>query len=212
MITVMIADDDAIVREGLKLMIGTQEDMLLLGVAEDGREALALCREHRPDVAILDIRMQGMDGLEAAERILEETLSQPLLLTTFDEEDFILRALQVGVSGYILKNSPAERIMSAVRAVAAGAAVFQQDILEGISDRLEKTKQDGRTFFEGLSKRELEVVELIAKGYSNQEIAETLYLSNGTVRNHVSLILEKTGLSHRTQIAVQYLDGMEGTS
>lgn len=212
MITVMIADDDAIVREGLKLMIGTQEDMLLLGVAGDGREALALCREHRPDVAILDIRMQGMDGLEAAERILEETLSQPLLLTTFDEEDFILRALQVGVSGYILKNSPAERIMSAVRAVAAGAAVFQQDILEGISDRLEKTKQDGRTFFEGLSKRELEVVELIAKGYSNQEIAETLYLSNGTVRNHVSLILEKTGLSHRTQIAVQYLDGMEGTS
>lgn len=207
MITVIIADDDAIVREGLKLMLGTQEDMRLMGVAEDGRGALKLCREHRPDVALLDIRMEGMDGLSAAERILEEGLSQPLLLTTFDEEEFILRALQVGVSGYILKNSPAERIMSAIRAVAAGAAVFQQDILEGISDRLEKRRQDGGTFFEGLSRREMEVVELIAQGCSNQEIADRLYLSNGTVRNHVSLILEKTGLTHRTQIAVQYLNG-----
>lgn len=207
MITVMIADDDAIVREGLKLMIGAQEDMRLLGAAADGREALELCRMHRPDVALLDIRMAGMDGLTAAERILEEGLSQPLLLTTFDEEEFILRALQAGVSGYILKNSPAERIMSAIRAVTSGAAVFQPDILEGISGRLAKHRQDGQAIFEGLSKREMEVVELIAEGYSNQEIADRLYLSNGTVRNHVSLILEKTGLSHRTQIAVQYLNG-----
>lgn len=206
MITIVIADDDAIVREGLKLMIGTQEDMLLQGVASDGREALALCREHRPDVALLDIRMEGMDGLTAAERILAEGLSLPLLVTTFDEEEFILRALQAGVSGYILKNSPAERIMSAIRAVAAGAAVFEQDILESISGRLERHKQDGQAFFEGLSKREMGIVELIAKGCSNQEIADQLYLSNGTVRNHVSLILEKTGLTHRTQIAVQYLN------
>lgn len=206
MITVIIADDDAIVREGLKMMVGTQEDLLLVGIAADGREALELCRGHRPDVALLDIRMERMDGLTAAERILEEGLSQPLLLTTFDEEEFIMRALQAGVSGYILKNSPAERIMNAIRAVASGAAVFQPDILEGISEMLVLERQDGRNFFEGLSKREMEVVELIAEGYSNQEIADKLYLSNGTVRNHVSLILEKTGLSHRTQIAVQYLN------
>lgn len=206
MITVIIADDDGIVREGLKMMIGAQEDMRLLGVAADGREALELSREQRPDVALLDIRMAGMDGLTAAERILEEGLSQPLLLTTFDEEEFILRALQAGVSGYILKNSPAERIISAIRAVASGAAVFQPDILEGISGRITGKRQDGKAFFEGLSKREMEVVELIAEGYSNQEIADKLYLSNGTVRNHVSLILEKTGLAHRTQIAVQYLN------
>lgn len=206
MITVIIADDDGIVREGLKMMIGAQEDMRLLGIASDGREALELSREQRPDVALLDIRMAGMDGLTAAERILEEGLSQPLLLTTFDEEEFILRALQAGVSGYILKNSPAERIISAIRAVALGAAVFQPDILEGISGRLKGNRQDGRAFFEGLSRREMEVVELVAEGYSNQEIADKLYLSNGTVRNHVSLILEKTGLAHRTQIAVQYLN------
>ena len=125
MITVVIADDDGIVREGLKMIIGAQEDMRLLGEAGDGREALALCREHRPDVALLDIRMTGMDGLDAAERILEEKLSQPLLLTTFDEEELILRALKAGVSGYILKNAPAVRILSAIRAAAAGAAVFQ---------------------------------------------------------------------------------------
>lgn len=212
MITVIIADDDGIVREGLKMMIGIQEDMRILGVAADGREALELSRAQRPDVALLDIRMAGMDGLTAAERILEEGLSQPLLLTTFDEEEFILRALQAGVSGYILKNSPTERIISAIRAVASGAAVFQPDILEGISGRLTGNRQDGKTFFEGLSKREMEVVELIAEGYSNQEIADKLYLSNGTVRNHVSLILEKTGLAHRTQIAVQYLNSSTGLS
>lgn len=205
MITVVIADDDAIIREGLKLMIGTQPDMRVLGIAEDGAEALVLCREHRPDVVLLDIRMPQMDGIEAAERILLEELSQPLLLTTFDEEDFILRALNIGVSGYILKNSPAERIMNAIRAVAAGATVFQQDILDCIQDRLDGSRAVGKEIFQNLSKRELEVVELIAEGYSNQEIADKLFLSNGTVRNHVSLILEKTGLEHRTQIAVWYL-------
>lgn len=205
MITVVIADDDAIIREGLKLMIGTQPDMRILGIAADGGEALTLCREHRPDVVLLDIRMPQKNGIEAAERILLEELSQPLLLTTFDEEDFILRALNIGVSGYILKNSPAERIMNAIRAVAAGATVFQQDILECIQGRLEKGNRQGAEVFAMLSKREMEVVELIAAGYSNQEIADKLFLSNGTVRNHVSLILEKTGLEHRTQIAVQYL-------
>lgn len=209
MITVVIADDDAIIREGLKLMVGTQEDMHLLGIAEDGAGALALCREHRPDVVLLDIRMPGMDGIEAAERIMQEALSLPLLLTTFDEEDFIFRALNIGVSGYILKNSPAARIMHAIRAVAAGASVFQQDILESIQDRLDTGKIGSLACFEGLSKREMEVVELIADGYSNQEIAEKLFLSNGTVRNHVSLILEKTGLTHRTQIAVRYLKNNE---
>lgn len=206
MIKVVIADDDAIVREGLKLMLSMQQDMHFAGAAENGEAAVALCREQKPDVALLDIRMPGMDGIAAAEIILREKLAQPLLLTTFDEEDFIIKALGIGVSGYILKNSPSERIMNAIRAVAAGAAVFQQDILECVQGRLETGKGGGQAFFEGLSKREMEVAELIAEGYSNQEIADKLYLSNGTVRNHVSLILEKTGLEHRTQIAVQYLN------
>lgn len=207
MITVVIADDDAIIREGLGLMFSAWEDIRVLGCGKDGQEALALCREHRPDVVLLDIRMPVLDGIGAAERILSEGLSQPLLLTTFDEEDFILRALNIGVAGYILKNSPPERIAQAIRAVAAGATVFQQDILECIQDRVENGKSGGAALFAGLSKRELEVVELIAEGLSNQEIADRLFLSNGTIRNHVSLILEKTGLEHRTQIAVRYLSG-----
>lgn len=206
MIKIVIADDDAIVREGLRLMLSMQQDMELAGIAENGKEAVDLCKKQRPDVVLLDIRMPEMDGIAAAEIILEEKLAQPLLLTTFDEEDFIIGALGIGVSGYILKNSPSERIMNAIRAVAAGAAVFQQDILECVQGRLETRKSGGEAFFEDLSKREMEVVELIAEGYSNQEIADKLFLSNGTVRNHVSLILEKTGLEHRTQIAVQYLN------
>ncbi len=206
MIKVVIADDDAIVREGLKLMLSMQQDMQLVGVAENGKEAVVLCREQKPEVALLDIRMPETDGIAAAEIILQEKLAQPLLLTTFDEEDFIVKALAIGVSGYILKNSPSERIMNAIRAVAAGAAVFQQDILECVQGRLETRKSSGEAFFANLSKREMEVVKLIAEGCSNQEIADKLYLSNGTVRNHVSLILEKAGLEHRTQIAVQYLN------
>lgn len=207
MITLIIADDDTIIREGLKLMISTCDDLSVLGICKDGKEALDMCRELHPDVALLDIRMPNMDGIEASKRILQEELAQPLLLTTFDEEEFILQALQIGVAGYILKNSPAERIMNAIRAVAAGAVVFQQDILECIQGHVESEKEDN--FFTNLSNREMEVVKLIAEGYSNQEIADRLFLSNGTVRNHVSLILEKTGLEHRTQIAVRYLKGKD---
>ncbi len=204
MIKVLIADDDAIIREGLRMILETQEDMEFMGAAADGKNALTLCREKNPDVVMLDIRMPGMDGIEAAQRILEERLSVPLLLTTFDEPDLILRALRAGISGYILKNSPAERILSAIRAINAGGTVFQADVLEFIRSRV--SSQAGSHFFELLlSPRELEIVKLIAEGLSNKEIGEKLYLTNGTVRNHISTILEKTGLEHRTQIAVRYL-------
>lgn len=205
MVTVIIVDDDMIIREGLKLLISSCEDIRVVGIAQDGKEALKLCREVRPDVALLDIRMPQMDGIEVSKRILQEELSQPLLLTTFDEEDFIVQALAIGVYGYILKNSPAERIMNAIRAVAAGAVVFQQDILECIQGRVDRDQRDDACF-QNLSNREMDVVKLIAEGYSNQDIADKLFLSNGTVRNHVSIILEKTGLEHRTQIAVRYLN------
>ncbi len=206
MIKVLIADDDIIVREGLKLIISSQRDMSVVGEAADGNEALGICRKIRPDVALLDIRMPGEDGITAAENMLAEKLCVPLLLTTFDEEDFIIRALKSGISGYILKNSPAERILNAIRTVSTGGNVFQEDILKYVR---EKISADGgyREIFGLLSQRETEVVRLIAEGLSNQEIADKLYISNGTVRNHISTILEKTGLEHRTQIAVKWLTG-----
>lgn len=208
MIKVLIADDDAIVREGLKMIISSQQDMSVSGEARNGNEALRMCREIRPDVALMDIRMPECDGITAAEKMLAEKLCAPLLLTTFDEEDFILRALKSGINGYILKNSPAERIISAVRTVSVGGTVFQQDILEYIRGRIDIAPDTGgREIFALLSPRETDIVKLIADGLSNQEIADRLFISNGTVRNHISTILEKTGLDHRTQLAVRWLRG-----
>jgi DNA-binding NarL/FixJ family response regulator len=205
MIRVLIADDDAIIREGLKMIIETQPDMEFLGAAKNGEEAVHLCMEFKPDVVMLDIRMPVMDGIEAAERILEKKVSIPLLLTTFDEPELILRALRVGINGYILKNSPAERILSAIRVIHAGGTVFQADILEFIRGRVSNSHCESNLFSILLSPREMDIVKLIAEGLSNKEIGERLFLTNGTVRNHISTILEKTGLEHRTQIAVKYL-------
>lgn len=203
MIKVLIADDDIIVREGLKLIISSQEDMCVCGEAENGNSALELARELHPDVALLDIRMPECDGITAAENMLAEELCAPLLLTTFDEEDFILRALKSEICGYILKNSPAERILNAIRTVNSGGTVFQEDILKYVRGKIIPT--NGGEVFAELTPREIEVVRLISEGLSNQQIAEKLFLSNGTVRNHISAILEKTGLEHRTQIAVMWL-------
>lgn len=205
MIRIIIADDDAIIREGLKMIIETQPDIEWVGSAGSGREAVALCRGLRPDVILLDIRMPELDGIDAARMILEEQSAKPLLLTTFDESDLIMRALKVGVFGYILKNSPAERILSAVRTVSTGGTVFQQDILAYIRAKVSRNSTKNG-IFEIMSAREMEVVELIAEGLSNRDIGARLFISDGTVRNHISTIMEKTGLEHRTQIAVRYLN------
>lgn len=205
MIRIIIADDDAIIREGLKMIIESQPDMTYLGDAADGQQAVELCRKWRPDVTVLDIRMPVMDGIQAAKEIMSSKLSSPLLLTTFDEPDLIIRALKAGVNGYILKNSPADRILSAIRVINTGGTVFQADILEFIRGRVSENAAGNSVFEFMLSPREMEIVKLIADGLSNKEIGEKLFLTNGTVRNHISTILEKTGLEHRTQIAIQYL-------
>lgn len=204
MIKVVIADDDPIIREGLKMIIESQTDIELTGIAANGNEAVKICRELSPNVALLDIRMPEKDGIEAAECMLREKLCSPLLLTTFDEEELVLRALNVGASGYILKNSPAERILNAIRTVSTGGTVFQADILDYIRTKVSRSHGDTGVF-KLLSQREVEIVELISEGLSNQEIASRLFISHGTVRNHISTILEKTGFEHRTKIAVRYL-------
>ena len=205
---IIIADDDSIIREGLKMIISSQPDFEVTGIACNGAEAVELCRKYKTDIALLDIRMPVMDGIEAAKIMLEENLSKPLLLTTFDEQELIQRALKVGVSGYILKNTQTDGIFSALRTVYNGGTVFQQDILSYIRDAAVKCYGKSAVF--GLlTERELDIVKPIADGCSNAEIAEKLFLSNGTVRNYISVILEKTGLEHRTQIAVRYLKGDE---
>ncbi len=204
MINIIIGDDDAIICEGLKMIIESQDDMKLIGVANDGQQAVEMCRNNKVDVVVLDIRMPIMDGISASELIISEKLATPLLLTTFDEDELIIKAIKVGVSGYILKNSTSQRILSAIRSVAVGGVVFQNDILEFIQKHIEFNNHNDNSFLD-LSDREMQIVKLIAKGHSNIQIANMLYLTNGTVRNYISVILEKMGLEHRTQIAVTYL-------
>lgn len=204
MIRLILADDDALVLQGLTAILSSFEDVELVGGANTGAEAVALCRLERPDVAVLDIRMPGMDGIQAAEMLIAEQLAAPLLLTTFDEPDLIARALEVGACGYVLKNSPVQRLHSAIVTVAEGGTVFSPDVLDFIRTQVRVSKRD---IFAPLTERELEIVALIAEGLSNEQMARRLFITNGTVRNHVSSILEKTGLEHRTQIAVRYLAG-----
>lgn len=201
MIRVVLADDDALVLQGLSTIVNSFEDIELVGAVSSGAEALALCREASLDVAVLDIRMPGIDGLQVARALIDEKLALPLMLTTFDEADLIARALEVGVCGYVLKNSPIQRLHSAIVTVAEGGTVFSPDILDFI--RTQIRVPTGEVFGE-LTEREREIVALVAEGLSNGKIAQRLFIANGTVRNHISTILEKTGLEHRTQIAVSY--------
>ena len=210
MIRIILADDDPIIIQGLSMIIGSEDGFEVAGTAADGREAVRLARETRPDVAVLDIRMPHMNGIEAASVMLKEELCAPLLLTTFDEPDLIADALMAGARGYILKNSPADRILSAVRAVAEGGTVFAPDVIGYIREMIKVPQRPGdsarKDVFADLTPRELEIAALVAEGLSNAQIAKQLFLADGTVRNHISTILEKAGLEHRTQIAVKYFE------
>jgi DNA-binding NarL/FixJ family response regulator len=199
--SVIIADDDTLVLEGLRVIIGSFADVKLLGATSRGLEAIKLARETKPDVAILDIRMPDISGIEVAGILLAEQLAAPLLLTTFDEPDLILQALEVGACGYILKNSPIEQIHAAIMTVAAGGTAFSPDILDFIRKNIHLAPTPT---FAQLTEREREVVALVAQGLSNEQIASKMVLAHGTVRNHISQIMEKCGLEHRTQIAVRY--------
>jgi DNA-binding NarL/FixJ family response regulator len=209
MIRILLADDDPVVLQGLSMIVGSKEGFEVAGTALDGKEAVKLARDIRPDVAVLDIRMPLMNGIEAASVMLKEELCYPMLLTTFDEPDLIADALLAGARGYILKNSSAERILSAIAVVAEGGTVFAPDVIDFIKSMIKAPSKDNGSkedVFLELTPRELEIAALVAEGLSNAQIAERLFLAGGTVRNHISVILEKTGLEHRTQIAVKYFE------
>jgi len=208
-IRILIADDDALIREGLKIILQTDERLEVAGCVENGLQAFEYCASNSVDVALLDVRMPVMDGLSAARRISEETQTKPLILTTFDDDSFILSAVQNGARGYLLKNNSPEQIINAVRMVHEGGIVMQDVAMDKIKEVLSQAKRheiSKEKFFE----REMEIVRLIARGLSNKDIARELHLTEGTVKNYISSILNKTGLEHRTQIAIYYLTGSKG--
>ena len=201
---IVIVDDDRFVSGALKTILEVSEEITVDAVGEDGAEAVALYRRHRPDVLLMDIRMKEMSGLEAAEKILEEFPdAKILLLTTFSDDDYIVRALRLGAKGYLLKQDYAS-ILPALQAVDSGQTVFGREVVSKLPNLIHPQKESYDYRARDISPRELEIIRLIAEGLSNREIASELFLSEGTVRNYLSSILDKLSLRDRTQVAVFY--------
>lgn len=200
---IVIVDDDFLVCQSLRTILEAQEEVEVAGVGASGLEAIRLYQEHRPDVLLMDIRMKEMDGLAAAEEIIRKyPEAKILLLTTFSDDEYIIRALKVGAKGYLLKQDY-ENVYPALQAAERGQTVFGHEIVRKLPDLLEKKEEFSYEKF-GISKREYEVIQAVGEGLSNREIAERLYLGEGTVRNYLSQILDKLELRDRTQLAVFY--------
>lgn len=201
---VLIVDDDPLVCQSLMTILHADGDIEVVGTGLDGHEAVALYAQHKPDVLLMDIRMEQMTGLEACRRILVQfPQARVLFLTTFLDDEYIVQALRLGAKGYILKQD-FESIIPALKAVHMGQSVFGDAIVTKLPKLLSESGQVSLAEL-GITEREQSIIELVAKGLSNREIAGTLYLSEGTVRNYLSAILEKLDLRDRTQLAVFYL-------
>ncbi|MDC2865837.1 response regulator transcription factor [Bacillus sp. BP-3] len=207
-IKVIIADDNSFIREGMKIILSTYEEFEVLETVNDGQEALDYCQKHDVDIALLDVRMPNMNGVEATKLICEQTKTKPLILMTFDDDEYILDAVKNGAKGYLLKNNDPERIRDAIKSVHHGNTVMQDVVLNKIKSNLQGNKEEGSKIDKSLfTERELSIIALIAKGFSNKEISKQLFISEGTIANYITSVLNKTGLEHRTQIAIYYLTG-----
>lgn len=204
---IVIVDDDMLVSSALKTILEVNEDVQVEGMGSDGKEAIALYERYRPDVLLMDIRMKDMSGLDASREILKAyPQAKILLLTTFSDDEYIVKALKYGVKGYLLKQDY-NSILPALRAVQTGQTVFGTEIISKLPGLLQEKKVYDWEAHE-ISEKELQVISLVAEGMSNREIAAELYLSEGTVRNYISNILEKLELRDRTQLAVYYLNAV----
>lgn len=209
MIRTLIVDDDPFVRMSLQTILEAQDDVEVCALGGDGNEAVALFERERPDVLLMDIQMPGTGGLDAAERILgKHPDARIVFLTTFSDDEYIVRALRLGAKGYLIKQEVAT-IAPALRTVMAGQSVLGSEVL----DRMDALMRGGSAptaaaaageLCGDLTEREAAIVDLVAEGLDNKEIAATLYLSEGTVRNHISAILQKLDLKNRTQLVVRY--------
>ncbi|MBW7572185.1 response regulator transcription factor [Caproiciproducens faecalis] len=200
---VLIVDDDRLVSSSLKTILEADGGIEVVGTGSSGSQAIALYGEYRPDILLMDIRMDGMTGIEVAEILLKQDPGAKILfLTTFSDDDYIIKALQIGAKGYLLKQN-FESIVPSIKTVAIGQRVFGDEIITKIPAMIgDSSKEDFKKF--DLSEKETEIMTQVANGLSNKEIAETLFLSEGTVRNYISVILEKLGLRDRTQLAIFY--------
>lgn len=210
-IRVVIIDDDALVRAGLALILGGDESIAVVGEAGDGAQGVSLVRRLDPDVVLMDIRMPRRDGLSATETLLAQpNPPRILVLTTFDADELVLKALRAGAAGFLLKDTPPARLVEAVRAVAAGQPMLSPSVTAQLiaavagpaADPEDTSAADARSRLDTLTERELEVAQAIGRGLSNQEIAGELYMSVATVKAHVGRLFTKLGVDNRVQIAI----------
>ncbi|HBV67095.1 MAG TPA: DNA-binding response regulator [Clostridiales bacterium] len=208
MIKVLLADDQDILTEGLKLILGAEDDIEITGTANNGRKAYELCRIRRPDVVLMDIQMPELNGVEATSMIKRDFPEiKVIVLTTFNDDKYIYDALKNGASGYMLKDAPPSEIAGAVRSVFSGGGLIQPEVAAKVIDKfaqlanetVDKTTDPRLNL---LTEREIEICRLIADGRNNKEISEQLFLSQGTVKNHITRILIKLDMRDRTQLAV----------
>lgn len=200
---ILIVDDDKLVSHSLKIILESDPEIIVTGVGNSGAEAVNLYTKLKPDILLMDIRMDGMTGLEAAEIILKGTPDAKILfLTTFSDNEYIVKAFQIGAKGYLLKQN-FESIVPSLKAVYMGQRVFGDEIITKIP-AFKNSPQPKELMKFDLNEKEIEIITQIAGGLSNKEISETLFLSEGTVRNYISVILEKLGLRDRTQLAIFY--------
>ncbi|WP_346922103.1 response regulator transcription factor [Glutamicibacter creatinolyticus] len=214
MIDVLIVDDQPLVRAGISMLLMAEDDIRVIGEAGSGQQALQLARSSCPDVVLMDVRMPGMDGVAATRELVRESKGNPdrlvrvLIMTTFDDEDVVVQALQAGASGYLLKHASPTEIADAIRRVAAGDTWLDATAATRLVQRLRASSAVPTDITEVLTPREQEVLRLVAAGLSNQEIRDTLVLSEATVKTHVARILFKTGARDRAAVvALAYRSG-----
>jgi DNA-binding NarL/FixJ family response regulator len=214
-VRVLLADDDALLRAGVAVVLGTAEAITLVGQAADGIEAVALCRDLRPDVVLMDVRMPGIDGIEATRRIVASgSPARVLVLTTFRHDEYVWGAVQAGASGFLLKRASPERLIDAVLTVAAGDSLIDPAVTRDLLDRFVSPAPAAASpaqsrLLDRLTAREREVLRLVAEGYPNAEIADLLSLAESTVKTHVKRILAKIEARDRAQaVVIAYRGGL----
>lgn len=204
MIKIMVCDDQELVCEGLKAILSTDKGLEVVGVANDGAEALELIPHCQPDLILMDLKMPVMNGIQATRQIRQQYPGiQILVLTTYDADNWVFDAIRAGARGYLLKDTPRERLIAAIKEAIAGKTPVDPDVAGRLfSHIMQQAPAPETTMLSSLNEREKEILGLLGKGLSNAEIARRIYLSEGTVRNYVSSILEKLGVSDRTQAAI----------
>ena len=212
-ITVLIVDDQEIVRQGLEIILRAQSDLQVVGLAEDGERGLELAREHQPDVVLMDIKMPRLNGIQATQKILQASkATQVIILTTFDTDELIFAGIRAGAKGYLLKDAPSDVLTDAIRRVHAGESILNPTVARKMLEEFKRVSQSpiapGRAtapLLEKLTEREVEILQSMMNGLANKEIGVKLNLAEGTVKNHVSTILAKLHANDRTQAVVNAL-------